>query len=197
MKLGTPRVGPGHWDPSHGLRCSSELTPKSPISLRLSTQEKNHRFNGRYEELTGDLKHTCPEIDDEERCGRALFWEYSTKQPLFECKWQDLNGDMQYACRERTADAAAAPKTCTMCKFLGHPAAEPANAAPLEASEKLLDQALQPAAAPKAAPKEAPKGANTHEGTVAQYQLCLEGASTLSQVRTCPSLFRARARARA
>ena len=51
-------------------------------------KEKNHRFNGRYEELTGDIKRGCAEVDDEERCNRALFWEYSTKQPLFECKWQ-------------------------------------------------------------------------------------------------------------
>ena len=34
-------------------------------------KEKNHRFNGRYEELTGALKHTCPEVDDEERCDGA------------------------------------------------------------------------------------------------------------------------------
>ena len=33
---GTPRVGPGHWDPSHGLSCSSEPPPKSPISLPLA-----------------------------------------------------------------------------------------------------------------------------------------------------------------
>ena len=127
-------------------------------------KEKNHRFNGRYEELTGDLKHTCPEIDDEERCGRALFWEYSTKQPLFECKWQDLDHDMKYSCRDKKADAAAAPTECAMCKFLGHPdadplsaahlagsapgsfapKAEPARAAPLEPeqAQKLLDKQL-------------------------------------------------------
>ena len=32
MQLGTPRVGPGQWDPSHGLGCSIE----PPISLHLS-----------------------------------------------------------------------------------------------------------------------------------------------------------------
>ena len=28
VQLGTPRVGPGHRDPSHSLRCSSEPPPK-------------------------------------------------------------------------------------------------------------------------------------------------------------------------
>ena len=36
MHLGTPGVGPGHWDPSHGHSCSSEPPPKSPISLPLT-----------------------------------------------------------------------------------------------------------------------------------------------------------------
>ena len=31
VQLGTPRVAPGHWDPGHGLSCSSEPPPKPPI----------------------------------------------------------------------------------------------------------------------------------------------------------------------
>ena len=114
---------------------------------KLVLKEKNHRFNGRYEELTGDIKRSCAEVDDEERCNRALFWEYSTKQPLFECKWQDAAGDLKFACRQKSAEASA-PKECTMCKLLGHPTAEPAAAAPPLAAlppdhaQKLLDQKL-------------------------------------------------------
>ena len=37
-QLSTPRVGPGHWDPSHGLSCSSEPPPKPPISPPLIVQ---------------------------------------------------------------------------------------------------------------------------------------------------------------
>ena len=33
MQLGTSRVGPGQWDPSHGLRCLSEPPPKSCLPL--------------------------------------------------------------------------------------------------------------------------------------------------------------------
>ena len=32
-QLGAPRARPSHWAPSHGLGGSSELPPKSPISL--------------------------------------------------------------------------------------------------------------------------------------------------------------------
>lgn len=138
---------------------------------KIVLKEKNHRFNGRFEEVKGDLKHTCPEIEDEELCGRAVFWEYSIKQVRFECKWKDLDGDLKYSCRDKTSgtpDVAAAPESCTMCKFLGHPA--PALSADAPEILKAVD---------------VPKEANSHEGTVAQYQLCLEGAHTLSQVRAC------------
>ena len=40
MQLVTPKVGPGQWDASHGLGCSSEPPPKSPIPPRVSTQEE-------------------------------------------------------------------------------------------------------------------------------------------------------------
>merc|ERR1719272_2412619 len=96
-------------------------------------------------------------------------------------------------------DAGSAPASFA-------PKAEPARAAPLEPdqAQKLLDkqlldltrsapdqkllnhalQPLQPVAVPDAAPKGTPpKG--SHETTVAQYQLCLEGASTLAKVRAC------------
>ena len=44
MQLGTPRVGPGRWVPSHGLRCSSEPPPKSLISLRFTIQARIERI---------------------------------------------------------------------------------------------------------------------------------------------------------
>ena len=84
------------------------------------------------------------------------------------------------------------------------PKAEPARAAPLEPEQaqklldkqlldltrsapdqKLLNRALQPVAVPEAAPKGTPPIQGSHETTVAQYQLCLEGASTLAKVRAC------------
>ena len=34
---------------------------------------------------------------------------------------QDLDGDMKYSCRDKKAEAASAPKECTMCRFLGQP----------------------------------------------------------------------------
>ena len=39
-QLGTPRVRPRHWAPSHRLGGSSELSPKSPIPLPLTTQAR-------------------------------------------------------------------------------------------------------------------------------------------------------------
>ena len=37
-QLGTPRKRPAHWVPSHGLGCSSEPSPKPPISPPLTVQ---------------------------------------------------------------------------------------------------------------------------------------------------------------
>ena len=37
-QLGTPRVRPRHWAPSHCLGCSSDPPPKSPISPPLTIQ---------------------------------------------------------------------------------------------------------------------------------------------------------------
>ena len=42
VQLGTLRAGPGQWDPSNGLSCSSQPPPKSSISPPLTLQVAIH-----------------------------------------------------------------------------------------------------------------------------------------------------------
>ena len=54
-QLGTPRARPGHWDPSHCLRCSSEPPPKPPIPLRLAPPGPIYLFFFTYTGVCMDL----------------------------------------------------------------------------------------------------------------------------------------------
>ena len=54
MQLGAPRVGPGHWDPSHGLSCSREPRPKDALPFHFACRAlAGVLFHQLHELLTG------------------------------------------------------------------------------------------------------------------------------------------------
>ena len=89
-----------------GAPCGAWLRP-APGKIILKA--KNNRFDGRFEDLEGGLKHACTEVEAEELCRRAVYWDYSLKEVIHEYDWKDKEANRNFACHEgrKISDAAS------------------------------------------------------------------------------------------
>jgi len=92
----------------------------APAPGKIILKAKNNRFDGRFEDLEGELKHACTEVDVEELCRRAVYWDYSLKEVIHECDWKDKEANGNYACHEgKKISTSAASSTAKSEKPVG------------------------------------------------------------------------------
>jgi hypothetical protein len=102
----------------HDMSAVNTATPakkgdETPHAGKIILKDKNNRFNGRFEDLKGDLKHACSEVPEEEDCKRAVYWDYSLKEVLHECGWMDPAGGGNYACHDGKKVSTSSPASVT------------------------------------------------------------------------------------
>jgi hypothetical protein len=92
----------------------------APAPGKIILKAKNNRFDGRFEDLEGELKHACTEVEVEELCRRAVYWDYSLKEVIHECDWKDKEANGNYACHEgKKISTSAASSTAKSEKPVG------------------------------------------------------------------------------
>jgi len=92
----------------------------APAPGKIILKAKNNRFDGRFEDLEGELKHACTEVEVEELCRRAVYWDYSLKEVIHECDWKDKDANGNYACHEgKKISTSAASSTAKSEKPVG------------------------------------------------------------------------------
>ena len=92
----------------------------APAPGKIILKAKNNRFDGRFEDLEGELKHACTEVEAEELCRRAVYWDYSLKEVIHECDWKDKDANGNFACHEgRKISTSAASSTAKTDKPVG------------------------------------------------------------------------------
>ena len=96
--------------------CADEMSP----CLGEGNTMVDFELCDRPESACYDAVDACTEVEAEELCRRAVYWDYSLKEVIHECDWKDKEANGNFGCHEgRKISTSAASSTAKTDKPVG------------------------------------------------------------------------------